>query len=212
DRRAHGRALLQRVRRELARRGLPRDRIAGEVPSRHPRVHRLPGSPPRLPDPRGSAALRRDRSGRRALSEGAVKITFAHPELVPLFLAALAVLALAALTLVRRRRAAAAFGGAGAPLISASPARQVAKLALLAVALLATVAALVGPQIGEAPRRGATATVDTVIALDVSQSMAVTDVAPDRLRGAQQAIQQIAQHVAGGRAGLSLFAGSGTSR
>ncbi|TME28479.1 MAG: VWA domain-containing protein [Chloroflexi bacterium] len=141
-----------------------------------------------------------------------MKITFAHPELAPLFLAALVVLALAALTLVRRRRAAAAFGGAGAPLISASPARQVAKLALLAVALLATVAALVGPQIGEAPRRGATATVDTVIALDVSQSMAVTDVAPDRLRVAQQAIQQIAQQLVGGRVGLILFAGSGTSR
>jgi Ca-activated chloride channel family protein len=69
-----------------------------------------------------------------------------------------------------------------------------------------------GPQIGEAPRRASLAAVDTVVALDVSQSMAVRDVEPDRLHAAQRAIEQLAEQLAGGRMGLSLFAASSVSR
>jgi Ca-activated chloride channel family protein len=141
-----------------------------------------------------------------------VKVSLAHPELAPLALAALLLVGLCALALARRQRALAAFGGQGARLASASPTRQLVKLALVAVACLGVVAALIGPQIGEEPRQRASAIVDTVIALDVSQSMAVRDVAPDRLHVAQQAIEALGNQLGGGRVGLTLFAGNSVIR
>lgn len=141
-----------------------------------------------------------------------MKLGLAHPELLPLGLAAAALIALAVLTLVRRRRAQLLFSGASARLASASPSLQIAKLGLVACACLCLTIAFVGPQIGEAPRRSATAAIETVIALDVSQSMAVQDVAPDRLRAAQQAIEAIGRELAGGRVALTLFAGSSVAR
>jgi Ca-activated chloride channel family protein len=137
-----------------------------------------------------------------------VKTALAHPELAPLLLAAVLIVALCVVSLVRRRRALAAFAGPGARLASASPIRQMAKLILVGGACLLVVLALIGPQIGEVPRRGATSSVDTIIALDVSQSMAVRDVEPDRLHAAQRAIELIGQQLAGGRLGLTLFSGS----
>ena len=141
-----------------------------------------------------------------------MNLVFAHPELAPLALAAAAITALSAVTLVRRRRALAAFGRSGARFASASPARQVAKIVLVGVACFGVAAAFAGPEIGEVQRRAATAQVDTVIALDVSQSMATRDVAPDRLHIAQQAVQILGQQLAGGRVGLTLFAGTSVLR
>jgi len=141
-----------------------------------------------------------------------VNLVFAHPELAPLALAAAAITALCAVTFVRRRRALAAFGGSGARFASASPARQVAKIVLVGVACFGLAAAFAGPEIGEVQRRSATAQVDTVIALDVSQSMATRDVAPDRLHVAQQALQILGQQLAGGRIGLTLFAATSVLR
>jgi len=141
-----------------------------------------------------------------------VNLVFAHPELAPLALAAGAITVLCVVTLVRRRRALAAFGRSGARFASASPARQVAKIILVGVACFGVAAAFAGPEIGEVQRRGATAQVDTVIALDVSQSMATKDVAPDRLHIAQQAVQILGQQLAGGRVGLTLFAGTSVLR
>ena len=141
-----------------------------------------------------------------------MSISFAHAELWPLFGAAAALVGLAVAALVRRRRALAAFGGRGAALTTASPARQLAKVALLAIVCASLAAALLGPQIGETPRRAASGTVDTVIALDVSQSMAARDVAPDRLHAAQQAIEQIGRQLAGAKLGLTLFAGTSVVR
>src|SRR5207245_7781738 len=147
-----------------------------------------------------------------ALPEEPVNLVFAHPELAPLALAAGAITVLCVVTLVRRRRALAAFGGSGARLASASPPRQVAKIVLVGVACFGVAAAFAGPEIGEVHRRSATAQVDTVIALDVSQSMATRDVAPDRLHVAQQALQILGQQLAGGRVGLTLFAGTSVTR
>jgi Ca-activated chloride channel family protein len=141
-----------------------------------------------------------------------VRTGLAHPELAPLLIAAVLVVALCVVALIRRRRALAAFAGPGARLASASPARQVTKLILVGGACLLVVLALVGPQMGEVPRRGATSTVDTVIALDVSQSMAVRDVETDRLHEAQRAIEAVGQQLVGGRLGLTLFAGSSVLR
>jgi Ca-activated chloride channel family protein len=140
-----------------------------------------------------------------------VKTSFAHPELAPLLIAAVLIVALCVIALARRRRALAAFAGPGARLASASPARQIAKLVLVGGACVLVVLALVGPQIGEVPRR-AVSSVDTIIALDVSQSMAVRDLAPDRLHAAQDAIEIIGQLLVGGRVGLTLFAGSSVVR
>ena len=141
-----------------------------------------------------------------------MKVALAHPELAPLLIAAVLIVALCVIALVRRRRALASFAGPGSGLASASPARQITKLILVGGACVLVVLALIGPQIGEVPRRGATSTVDTVIALDVSQSMAARDVAPDRLHVAQGAIEIIGQQLAGSRVGLTLFAGSSAVR
>ncbi|TMC46562.1 MAG: VWA domain-containing protein [Chloroflexi bacterium] len=141
-----------------------------------------------------------------------MKIALAHPELAPLLIAAGLIVALCTVALVRRRRALAAFAGPGARLVSADPALQVAKLILVGAACLLVVLALVGPQIGEVPRRAATSRLDTVIALDVSQSMAVRDVDIDRLHSAQRAIELLGQQLSGGRVGLTLFAGSSALR
>jgi Ca-activated chloride channel family protein len=141
-----------------------------------------------------------------------VKIALAHPDLAPLLIAAVLIVALCGVSLVRRRRALSTFAGPGARLASVSPARQITKLVLVGGACLLAVLALVGPQIGEAPRRGAASAVDTIIALDVSQSMAVRDVEIDRLHVAKRAIEIIGQELAGGRVGLMLFAGSSILR
>ena len=141
-----------------------------------------------------------------------MKLALAHPELAPLIIAAALIVTLCVIALVRRRQALAAFAGPGSRLASASPARQIAKLVLVGGACVLVVLALIGPQIGEAPRRAATSSVDTGIALDVSQSMAARDVEPDRLHVAQGAIELIGQQLAGGRVGLTLFAGSSVVR
>ena len=141
-----------------------------------------------------------------------MKLGVAHPELAPLIVAAALIVALCVIALVRRRRALAAFAGPGSRLASASPGRQVAKLIFVGGACVLVVLGLIGPQIGEVPRRAATSSIDTVIALDVSQSMAVRDVEPDRLHVAQGAIELIGQQLAGGRVGLTLFAGSSVVR
>ena len=141
-----------------------------------------------------------------------MKTALAHPELAPLVIAAVLIVALCVVSLIRRRRALAAFAGGGARLASASPGRQLAKVILVGGACLLAVVALIGPEIGEVPRRGAVSAVDTIIALDVSQSMAVRDVGTDRLHTAQRAIEVLGQQLAGGRVGLTLFAGSSVAR
>ena len=141
-----------------------------------------------------------------------MRLALAHPELAPLLIAALLVVALCVTALVRRRRALTAFAGPGARLASASPARQIAKVILVGGACVLVVLALIGPQIGQVARRGAVSSVDTIIALDVSQSMAVRDLEPDRLHAAQDAIEVIGQQLAGGRVGITLFAGSSVLR
>ena len=141
-----------------------------------------------------------------------MKTALTHPEMAPLLIAAVLIVALCVVSLINRRRALAAFAGPGARLASASPTRQITKLILVGGACLLVVLALIGPQIGEVPRRVATSSADTIIALDVSQSMAVRDVEPDRLHTAQRAIEMIGQQLVGGRVGLTLFAGSSVVR
>lgn len=111
-----------------------------------------------------------------------------------------------------RRRALASFAGEGAALVSRR--RAVARLrhVLLLTALAAAVFALGGPRIGVVEREVAQRGADLVIALDVSQSMAVADVAPNRLQAARQAVVELVRRLEGSRLALVLFAGDAVAR
>ncbi len=140
------------------------------------------------------------------------RVGFAQPLLL-LGLALVPVLAaLLAVSFVGRRRALATFGGRGPALVSISVVRQMAKIALLVVATAALTLALAGPEIGLTDRRSPVQGVDVVVALDVSQSMAVGDGSPDRLTLGKRAIATLGRRLAGSRLGLVLFAGGSVVR
>jgi Ca-activated chloride channel family protein len=95
-----------------------------------------------------------------------------------------------------------------------STARTIARLALVAVSLLAGVGALMRPQ---APAEGEQvvslrAAADIMVVLDVSRSMLAEDVAPDRLTRAKAEIAGMSQQLAGHRLGLVVFAGRASPR
>lgn len=140
------------------------------------------------------------------------QVSFVRPELLGLLALLPLLAALYVATFVARRRALTAFAGSGARLVSTSALRQVAKALLLLLACSALVIALAGPYLDVREREVRLRGVDLVIALDVSQSMAVRDVAPDRLRAARQAIQELAQQLQGSRVALVLFAAEGVVR
>ena len=80
---------------------------------------------------------------------------------------------------------------------------------LLAVGALAFwITAAAGPQIGtrqvEVKRKG----VDVVVAVDVSQSMAAQDLAPDRMARARHSIRQLLANLKGDRVALLPFSGT----
>lgn len=78
---------------------------------------------------------------------------------------------------------------------------------LAAAAALALVA-LARPQMGSREETAKSAGLDVMIALDVSNSMLVEDIVPDRLRKAKHVIRTITERFAGDRIGLIAFAGS----
>lgn len=134
----------------------------------------------------------------------------------PEFLAMLAVVGaialLAAWAEIRRRRALQAFGGHGAELTSVSEARRRAKTILTLIAAVSLVIALAGPYVDVTEREIVQRGIDVVVALDVSQSMAVRDVAPDRLRAARELIRSMGERLSQSRVALVLFAGTGLVR
>ncbi|MCH9058231.1 MAG: VWA domain-containing protein [Planctomycetes bacterium] len=116
---------------------------------------------------------------------------------------------------VRRRRARAAFSSAKlAPLLTVrlSLARRAFRGGLVAVALLLTAAAVVGPRWGTYLEERKAFGVDIVVALDVSRSMYARDLSPNRIEHAKRVIrQQLAERsTLGGsnRLGLLAFAGN----
>lgn len=133
----------------------------------------------------------------------------------PTYLWALIVLPLAAALFwwaERQRRVAAEKFGDRGLLSGLTPkvlrGRRVLKAGAVCLAAGLLAVALAGPRVGtelrEVERRG----IDLVIALDVSESMRVQDVSPDRLRKAKLEIRQLIEEVEGDRVGLVLFAGS----
>ena len=140
------------------------------------------------------------------------QVTYQRPELLWLLALVPALAGIELATFVARRRALAAFGGRGAGLVSRSAALQLAKALLLLLASTALPVALAGPQLGVTERAVRQQGADLVIALDVSQSMAVRDVPPDRLRAARNAIASLGRQLVGSRIALVLFAGDGVLR
>lgn len=91
---------------------------------------------------------------------------------------------------------------------STSTTAQWVKWSLLLVAIALVVAALLRPQYGtreaEIQNRG----IDTVIVLDLSKSMMVQDVAPNRLKAAIVELESVLDTLSGGRVALVPFAGT----
>ena len=136
---------------------------------------------------------------------------FARPEMLLLLAALPLMVALVALAHRARVRALRSFGGATA-LVSRSGARWWLKAALAIVALASLVIALAGPYVDLRQRAARRLGVDIVLAVDVSQSMAVRDVEPDRLRAARHFSEELGNQMIGSRVALVLFAGQGTVR
>lgn len=88
-----------------------------------------------------------------------------------------------------------------------STTRPVLKLVLLLIFIAFFVLGLAGPQFGtklhETKRRGA----EIIIALDVSNSMMATDIQPNRLVRAKQAIAHMVDRLKNDKIGLIVFAG-----
>jgi Ca-activated chloride channel family protein len=111
----------------------------------------------------------------------------------------------------RRHRAAAARLGElpvlSRMLVSVSPGRRLLKALLLATATVLLVIAIAEPQrasTDEEEKRG----LDLVIAMDVSKSMLVPDVAPDRLARARELALQTLDGLPGDRSAAVVFAGA----
>lgn len=90
--------------------------------------------------------------------------------------------------------------------------RRLVKAALLLSGMAFLVLAAARPQRGEKtvllPREGT----DVIIVLDVSVSMLVEDVAPNRFERAKVVLGQVLSRLEGSRAGMVVFAGTATQR
>ncbi len=117
-------------------------------------------------------------------------------------------LALVAYAAQQRTEALRLFLGRSTEAGTAALARQrTVRAWLLAGALAAAAVALAGPRIGTALRQGQQESLDLLIALDVSDSMRASDVAPSRLERAKLEIERIVDARRGDRVGLIVFAG-----
>lgn len=86
--------------------------------------------------------------------------------------------------------------------------KSVLKITVLCLAIALMSFALVNPKIGTKLETVKREGVDIVFALDVSKSMLVEDIAPNRLEKSKQLITQILNSLAGDRVGIIGYAGS----
>lgn len=135
-----------------------------------------------------------------------------RPELLVLLVAAPVLLLLLLLGDVARRRALLAFAGRGASFVARSSARRRLKVLLAVLAIAAASFAAAGPYVDVRERDVKHLGVDLVIAVDISQSMAVRDVSTDRLRLARDAVETLGTRLVGSRIALALFANEGVVR
>lgn len=87
--------------------------------------------------------------------------------------------------------------------------KTVFKFFLIAIAFACGCVALANPRIPDKDSGEARKGIDVVIALDVSNSMKATDIAPDRLSRAKQFISRVIDNLQDDRVGLVVFAGYG---
>ncbi len=92
--------------------------------------------------------------------------------------------------------------------VGVSPARQIAKRVLIAVALVLLILSLARPQYGFTEEEARASGLDIVVCFDVSRSMLGTDVAPSRLAKAKLAAYDLAAIARTDRLGLVAFAGT----
>lgn len=135
-----------------------------------------------------------------------------RPELLVLLLAAPVLLVLLLVGDAARRRARVAFAGQGASFVARSAARRRLRMYLSVLAVAAVAFAAAGPYVDVRERDVKHLGVDLVIAVDISQSMAVRDVSPDRLRLARDAVETLGTRLVGSRIALALFANEGVVR
>ena len=89
--------------------------------------------------------------------------------------------------------------------------RPLARLALVMLALIALVAAIIGPRWGEVEQKVARRNIDVMVLVDVSRSMLARDIAPSRLERAKLSISDdLLPALGGDRIGLITFAGTAT--
>lgn len=136
-------------------------------------------------------------------------IPFLRGEAWPLLL--LVPVATAALLLLerRRRRATGRLVGPRCHVLAreVGPKRRALRVGLVALALFFGLIAVLEPAFGEPLPPPARRGKDLVIALDVSRSMAATDVAPNRLQHARRTVIELADAALGDRIALVAFAG-----
>ena len=85
--------------------------------------------------------------------------------------------------------------------------KAVLKLVVLAMAVVCFCIALVNPKVGTKLETVTREGVDIVFAIDVSKSMLAEDVAPNRLKKAQQLTAQIINNLVSDRVGIIAYAG-----
>jgi Ca-activated chloride channel family protein len=128
-----------------------------------------------------------------------------------LLLVVVAGMAVAVYRLLRWRwQARESFAGPQAASWPASP--FALRLILVLIAAVLIVVAAARPQWGSRERIRETEGAELVIALDVSQSMQGTDIAPTRLKAAQDEINRLIASQRGNRVGLVFFAGTAAIR
>ena len=86
--------------------------------------------------------------------------------------------------------------------------KSVLKLLLLCLAIVCLSFALINPKVGTKLETVKREGVDIVFVLDVSKSMLVEDIAPNRIEKAKQLISQIINNLGGDRVGIIGYAGS----
>lgn len=134
--------------------------------------------------------------------------SFAWPAVAPALVAApLVWFAIRARDRARARRLERTVGPRAPVLADVDARRRATRAALGASAVLFAVLAAMQPLWGDGNRLVQARGADLVVCLDVSQSMLATDVPPSRLAAAKREIKALAQHAAGDRVALVLFAG-----
>src|SRR5690606_37291990 len=91
---------------------------------------------------------------------------------------------------------------------SRSTFKSILKILVLCLAIACMSFALVNPKVGTKLETVKREGVDIVFVLDVSKSMLVEDIAPNRLERAKQLITQIINNLGGDRVGIIGYAGS----